>query len=97
MEATTKQISPTLLTLRTRNDIDSLLTAVGSWAALSDKVISRVNTLLVRMLACEFAQNKFLDQTADDMYSHVNPKISEYMAGSAIRTRVVSGGDGISN
>jgi hypothetical protein len=49
------------------------------------------------MLACEFGQNKFLSQTADDMETHVNPKTLEYMPGSTIRTGVVSGGNGISN
>src|SRR5882762_2635331 len=107
-KAVTNPTSPMFLTIRTRCRVRSLRTdqdhhdgqVIGPrqamWITLSDKVISRLNTLLVLML-CEFAQNKFLGQTADDMETHVNPKIFEYMPGSATRTGVVSGGDGISN
>jgi hypothetical protein len=56
---------------------------------LSDKVISRVNTLLVLMLACEFAQDKLLGQTEGDVEPHASPEICEYKPGTALRVWVV--------
>src|SRR2546426_8803932 len=76
-EVATKPISPMFLTIRTRCRVPSLRNdqdhhgghIIGRGRRHLDhgNVISRVNTLSVLMFACEFIQNKFLGQTADDM------------------------------
>ena len=55
----------------------------------TDKVISRVSTLFVLMLACEFAQDKLLGQTEGNMEPHAGPEICEYKPRTALRVWVV--------
>src|SRR6266436_3153675 len=76
-EAATEPISPMFLMIRTRCRVSSLRNdqdhhgghVIGRGRRHLDhgNVTSRVNTLSVLMFACEFIQNKFLGQTADDM------------------------------
>jgi len=44
---------------------------------------------LVRTPTREFAQQKLLGQTEDNMEAHVGPEVSEYKSSPAIRTWVV--------